>query len=353
MKINLRLITFVLIVLSANTAKAKIWRVNNNTGFSADFTTLQAAHNGAAAGDTLYLESSANTYGNLNCTKKLVIIGPGYYHVENGISGINTVTAKVSSVYMQNGSQGSEIIGLDFEGASLSLNASDIVVKRNKFHSSQAGGTTPGLIFYSPGTIYLGDGTVNNIFIIQNIGCSIQGASYANAGLLISNNLIISPGYSGETNSTVSLNLHANTVAIVQHNIFLRGTVSAYTSSFTNNIMVNGYFEKRENMTAHNLAGGSQFGTGDGNQANVDMNAVFVGSGSPDARWMLKAGSPAMGAGYGHTAERPVDAGMYSGNTPYKLSGLPGIPVIYFINVQAVGSDSDPIDVTVKVKSTN
>jgi hypothetical protein len=117
--------------------------------------------------------------------------------------------------------------------------------------------------------------------------------------------------------------------------------------------MVNGFYEQGENIAANNLGSGTQFGTENGNKSNVDMSTVFVSTGSPDARWILKAGSPAIGAGYGSTPAKPVDAGMFYGNTPYKLSGLPGIPHIYFINVQSIGSDSDPIDVTVKVKSTN
>jgi hypothetical protein len=82
------------------------------------------------------------------------------------------------------------------------------------------------------------------------------------------------------------------------------------------------------------------------------METVFVGTGSPDAQWQLKAGSPAIGTGFGSTPQDPVDAGMFWGDKPYKLSGIPGMPVIYEINVQAVGSNSDPIKVTLKVKST-
>jgi len=65
----------------------------------------------------------------------------------------------------------------------------------------------------------------------------------------------------------------------------------------------------------------------------------------------LKAGSPALGAGYGSTAQNPVDAGMYGGSTPYVLSGIPAIPSIYFFANQPVGSNSDPIDVQIKVRS--
>lgn len=346
----LSLLIFCTIGLSA--AFAKIWRVNNNAGIQADFTTLQAAHNGAAAGDTLYLEGSTTDYGGLTCTKKLSIIGPGYYLTENNIANINSGSAKVSAIQMNAGAQGSEIMGLDFNGNQLTLNTSDIIVKRNKFNFSN-GNNTPAEILYNTGVVYLGNGNANNIFIIQNFGLQIVGQSYPNSGILIMNNLVAYHSSYGENYSGTCLILHQGTNAIVQNNIFLRGTVTAYTANFTNNIMVNGFFEKRNNLTANNIGNGTQFGTADGNQSNVNMSTVFEGTGSPDARWMLKAGSPAKGAGFGSTAANPADAGMFWGTTAYKISGLPGLPVIYFIQVQPVGSNSDPIDVTVKVKSTN
>ena len=71
------------IMLVRNDSFAKIWRVNNNLGINADFTTLQAAHDGAAAGDTLYLESSPTNYGGLSSSKRLVIIGTGYLLEQN------------------------------------------------------------------------------------------------------------------------------------------------------------------------------------------------------------------------------------------------------------------------------
>jgi len=74
MKKTLLLIAAIAFCMTAN---AKIWRVNN-TAIPADFTTLQAAHDSSAvhAGDTLHLESSQTSYGNLTATKQLIIIGP-------------------------------------------------------------------------------------------------------------------------------------------------------------------------------------------------------------------------------------------------------------------------------------
>ena len=73
-----------LIVLSTN---ATVWQVSNRVingvTVDADFTTLQAAVDGASAGDTLYLMGSQTSYGNGVFNKKLVVIGPGYWLAEN------------------------------------------------------------------------------------------------------------------------------------------------------------------------------------------------------------------------------------------------------------------------------
>ncbi len=86
------------------------------------------------------------------------------------------------------------------------------------------------------------------------------------------------------------------------------------------------------------------------------MTTVFVGTGtgiSSDGQWKLKSGSPAIGAGYGSTTGSPIDAGIFGGQSSYVLAGLPPVPTIYFFENQPIGSNADPIDVTIKVKSVN
>lgn len=349
------LLVVSLVLLVCLNATAKIWRVNNTIGITADFTTLQAAHDGAAAGDTLHVEGSPNNYSTLTFTKKLIVIGPGYYLSENPNTQAFTQSAKVSAFYFQPGSNGSIIMGLDFEGNGIAIYTNDIVIRRNRFCSAS------GNIFdYSMGTISLyynsnigGSAPVNNIIISENFGIRVD-VNYASTGLLISNNYMGYYGYTGDNTTGQCLVLQTNAVAIVQNNIFRRGRITAYNSNFSNNIMVAGSFEGTGNLVSNNLANAEQFGTTNGNQGNIVMANVFVGAGtgiSSDGQWKLKAGSPAIGAGYGSTAQNPVDVGMYGGTTAYKLSGQPPVPAIYFFENQPIGSNSDPIDVTIKVKS--
>ena len=75
------------------------------------------------------------------------------------------------------------------------------------------------------------------------------------------------------------------------------------------------------------------------------INRVFT-----DAQWRLKAGSPALGAGRESTPQNPIDAGIFSGEAPYVISGLPPIPHIYFMETTPIGSNVIPLEVTIKVK---
>ncbi|HSC52575.1 MAG TPA: hypothetical protein VLC98_03090 [Phnomibacter sp.] len=353
---NLVVLTVALLVCAFN-AQAKIWRVNNNNGLTADFTTLQAAHNGAVAGDTIHLESSATSYGSLTCTKKLIIIGTGYFLAENPNNQALTQPSYIDNISFNIGSEGSVVMGCTFANTSINVFASNIEIRRNRF-TSPNGATVDyyvGVVnlYYQSNNSNL---PVNNIIITQNFGLIINGTSRASTGILITNNYIARYGYEGDATANNSIDLNSGTVALIQNNIFRRGRINVYNSNLTNNIMVAGSMGGSGNLVSNNIGSGTQFGSTNGNKENIDMSTVFLGTApdiSPDGVWKLKAGSPAIGAGFGSTAGNVIDCGMFGGNFPYVLAGLPGIPSIYFFENQPVGSSSDPIDVNLKVKSNN
>lgn len=348
--------TLLAIPFFAFSVSAKIWRVNNNSGVNADFTTLQEAHDGASSGDTLHLEASPTSYGNATFTKKLVVIGAGYYLDQNLNKQASQQNSIVDGITLNSGASGSVISGLNFNSSGITVQASDVVIRRNIFVQGYDDNFD-----YSAGTIntytnYRGDNApVSNIIISQNFGVSIRVNS-ASTSVLIGNNYLAYSGYAGDATTANVLYLHADASAIIQNNIIRRGVITVNNSTLTNNIMVAGSFTGTGNLVSNNLANASQFGAANNNQENVDMSTVFLGTGVDkpyDRQWELAVGSPAIGAGYGSTAIDPVDAGMYSGFTPYVLSGIPAIPSIYFFGNSPVGSNSDPITVTIKVKSNN
>lgn len=342
-------ILIAVVTIASNAAFAKIWRVNNNPGVNANFTNLQDAHDGASSGDTIYLESSATNYGGLSSSKRLIIIGTGYFLDQNQGLQAFTLLSQVGQINLNAGSAGSIIDGLSIiNGSQIVINNGiDIIIRRNNFLYSA--GTN--IVDYITGAVAI-NGTGSNIFITQNFGVKITNNGVY-TGILISNNLIASNGASGDGSSETSISLNTGTVAIIKNNVFRRGTINAYNSNISNNIMFAGTMAGSGNLIVNNIGNGNQFGTADGNKVSVDMATVFELNGSLDGQFKLKTGSPAIGAGYGSTNQNPVNCGMFGGSTPYVLSGIPAIPSIYFFTNQPVGSNSDPIDVQIKVRSNN
>ena len=104
----------------------------------------------------------------------------------------------------------------------------------------------------------------------------------------------------------------------------------------------------QSNTTYNNNIGNStQFGTENSNQIYGNMVDIFVGAGSTDGKWQLKQGSQAIGAGVGG-----IDCGMFGGNFPFVLSGIPAIPAIYEFN-HDTDYENQLIEVEISVKSHN
>ena len=102
----------------------------------------------------------------------------------------------------------------------------------------------------------------------------------------------------------------------------------------------------------NNVVAGTQVDTSNNNQSNVDMNTVFVdfdgtGGYSTDGKWQLAPGSPALGA-----ADDGGDCGIFGGQEPYVLSGLPRIPAIFFYRGPGTGNDAG-LPVQIKIMSHN
>lgn len=330
---NFRTIFTAMVIVAMMTATcfAKVWRVNNNEGVDADFTTLQEAHDGAESGDTLYVAGSLNSYGDLTLTKTLYIFGPGYFLSENPETQANLLFAKTGEIKFDktdySSSEGSLISGISSSPPSSShsmyVNVNNITVRR--------------CYVFGQITIY-----ASNINILQNC---VRDDVFVGSGF---NNIIISNNIIGNNNDD-DLVADSSSSAIITNNV-IYGRLSVYNSSLSNNILRAGSFSGSNNTFSYNIGNSDQFGIENGNQSNVDMTTVFVGEegNSTDGQYQLKQGSPAIGAGYDG-----VDCGVFGGLTPYILSGLPAIPAIYFFISPAVGSSATGLSVQIKAKAHN
>ncbi len=306
---------------------ATVHRVNSGPGAASAFTTIQAAHNAASAGDTLYLECSAISYGNLDCTKRLTIIGSGYFLGQNPQTQASPASATVPTMQFNTGSAGSKVTGLSI--GQIYLYVSDILINRNYLTGNNA--------------IYLNTNNgVGNIIITQNY---INTGAYWNTSVYFAypaNNILISNNYLyGQIYST------SNFSGVISNNV-IAGNINCHNAIIKNNIHTAGNFTNNNCNYSYNLGYNAEFGNQNGNQSNVNMTSVFLGStgNSTDGQWQLKAGSPAIGAGEGGT-----DCGMYGGSLPYVLSGMPNIPSVYYLNAPSIPSNT--INVSIKARSHN
>ena len=322
------------IICTGHASFAKIWRVNN-TGVPADFTTAQAANDNASVvnGDTVHFESSATNYGGLTLSKQLVIIGSGYFlgsvaTNSNPDLQANTAASTVTTLWITSGGSGSVIMGMT---ATSTVNIgyggggiNNVLLRRNRF-------------LFAP-TFY----TSTNIQLIQ---CYMDGGTLGNSGnatnILLANNII--NGYIG---------FDANASGTFQNNIF--GFLPSYTlimTSFTlrSNIDIAAGVVLTTCIVENNIGNGTQFGTLNGNQANVNMATVFlgypaIGSNSTDGRYQLLNPGPAIGTGFGG-----VDCGAYGNTTAYIKSGMPDAPSIYKLSAPSI-VNSNLLNVTLSTK---
>lgn len=316
-------------------ANAKIWIADANPGdIGADFKTIQAAHDGASAGDTIYVIGSAQSLGNATFTKKLVIIGPGYFLSENSNLQASPLSAKFGQLAFNAGSEGSVITGCEIQGA-ITIITSNIAIIRDYINGSYI------LVNPNLGNIYIQQNFFNNNGLWASWVNQIN--TQGNDGpLFITNNYL-----KGQQNGSGSISLSPSDNAIIENNI-IDGNVTCSNSTFQNNITISGTFSGTGNGIFNNICNSNQFSSTNGNIPNTDTSTVFINTGSTDGRFQLKANSPAKGVGVSG-----VDIGMYGGVNPYVLSGLPSIPSIYYFTAPFYGSKSQGLQVHIKAKVNN
>ncbi len=321
---NKLFILFIAALLISNVSFAKIWRVNNKTGITADFTTAQDAHDGASAGDTIHLEPSQNSYGSLTTSKKLVWISTGnFLDIHPGLQYSST-PGTVDGLTVQPGSENSVFsicLTKDYHG--ITCYASNVNFLRCSIDGSSlqlSGASNCAIINCFIGT-YLNVGSSTDVLISNSmIGNYLNVTQYSTA--VITNNVI---NYQSTTGTTIYN-------SILQNNIFNKNATYTFTNCNMNN----------------NMAGNAMLPVGNGNKINIDMTTVFVNSsGSTDADFVLKAGSLAMSTGYGG-----IDMGAFGGTSPFMPGLQPAIPAIYQINAPGVPAGST-MNVTFSTKSNN
>ena len=331
---------------------AKIWRVNNNAGITADFATLAAAHASASVvnGDTLHIEPSATSYqAGATITKSLVYIGIGYFldpanttaPANTGLQ-VSTVTSDIGFLRLGAGSDGSKFIGITFDGSIYVNGVSNLTFEKDYF---------PSGLYFESGTN--NNATVRKCIFINSNQINAHATNAVMTNFVCENNLFFNSAFVNLPILTGSGNIFRNNSAsgfngftlantYVANNIF--GTTGV--SAFTNCTIKNNLFQVNQTLP----------GSATNNQLNVNMANVYVGgnSSSYDSRFILKAGSPAIAAGLTIGSVVTPDCGAFGATDPYKLSGIPAIPSIYTLNVPvSIPSGSATMNVTFSTRNNN
>lgn len=317
-------------MLFAANLNATVWRVNNKDN-TADFNDIKAAHDNeqVLAGDTLLVEGSQNYYSSFDCSKKLTIIGPGYF-LSSNYKSADVLPAKLDYIRFSEGSEGSSLIGLTFNydsRSAVTIFVDNINIER----------------CYARSYIYLH--RVENIRIIN---CYVKGVNDFddndgwNSPISKFNNVYVNNNIMTES---VEVNDLCHFLSY-QNNILLGTSYTFNAYHFRNNIVISGDATMNINSAyiENNIGTNNVFG--EGNLNVTDINALFVGGESPDAKYQLATSSEAIGAGY-----EGGDCGIFGGDDPYVISGLPPLPIITELDVDDAASVETGLNVKIKVRS--
>lgn len=305
------------------------WTVDSNTSRPADFRTLQDAHDNAQSGDVLHVIASSVSYGPLNLTKPLTIIGPGYLLDQNLEFTTAAPSARADGIVFSAGSSGSLITGLEIV-TNVYFATSNVTLKRNMIR----------------GTVgHFWQHNCSALLILQNhVSGEMNFASGENSAVEIRGNYIggtlnmSDAGDSGRIEYNVLIG-EVHSSVLTQHNLAASFIYGYDDASITFN-----WASQSAQFTGSPTISDNHDWT-----PEITFADQFVGTGSLDARWQLKSGE--YGCVVWGTGYQGADPGMFSGPDPYVLSGLPSVPLV--IGIQAPSSASAasglPVSVTIQV----
>jgi hypothetical protein len=325
------------------TSFARIWRVNNNAGINANFTTLSAAINAAAAtGDIIYVEPSATSYDentSITINKQVKIIGNGSFLAAHPGLQVNSNDSKFSgtTLIFDVGSDGSSIYGISASAFNINTTVNTITVQRCRMNIV--------LILFAHNNISIlenwvlgnivsvGTGSVSNLLIKNNIVTGYIDVKTDDAAT-IENNTVVSDSY--------ALNLNNNTTTAVINNILQSGggapsVVQGNSATYSNNI-----------------SSDNAIPTTNSNQINVDISTVLATIPfNTDNDAQLKTGSSALNTGlYGNGD----DIGAFNNGTSrptFVLGLIPPYPTIYALSGATAPVTTPVMNVTISTRSNN
>jgi hypothetical protein len=292
----------------------------------------------------MYVMGSQFTYGDVTLGKPLTIVGPGYLLGANEIAIAESNHANLNSLTITENASGSTFVGLHIGGTHSSQytkidGATDIAFRRCYFHRAVWVGTSSRVDRLSFEQCFLGGPGVTGNGLRLGSHRSDPGAG----NVVVSNSLLQFVQFSNDRSEILidqsvlgGMNIQNG---VVRNSIF----TSQQSVDFTSVTLI-------ENC----LRPGNVLPQGNGNISNANLDLVLVGwnSGNPPGSatadtWMqlIPSGlNPALGAG-----SNGQDLGMYGGEFPYVVSGVPPLPRVTSLRAPAVIGVGETITVDVEV----
>ena len=363
--------TTIVAAIITQSSFAKIWRINNHSNY--DGSTLWGDNFGGTAaypvfaqidqavafgivnaGDTLHVEGSTTVYSFATITKKLVIIGTGYFLTDNPNTSNNVLATKLARIAFNAGSENSQLIGVDMVSAGNSfdrdvyINVNGVTVKRCRIEGQ--------VVFGFP---------LSDVYIIQNFfpntvvnnAINTNGNSFFTppTDLVFNNNICqktLTWGTPIANPTTMWPILQCNNNVFDGPDNLANPNLAFSTSEFKNNILMPTNAKVNISASAGNVSYNigtlsTQFGAADNNLVVPAITTIFVTSASPDGGYQVADGTVADNSGSDGT-----DRGAFGGTaviSRYTLSGLAAIPVVYEITTP--GATSTTLPVTIKART--
>lgn len=359
-----------LFALKSQTVNAKTWRVNNKSNYNG--STLYGENFGGSAGypvfaqidqavafaivnngDTLHVEGSSVIYNFSTITKRLILIGAGYFVTENPKAGENGLDTKLARITFNTGSDNSQLIGFNLVSAGnafdrdVYINVDGITVKRCRIEGQ--------IVFGFP---------LNDEYILENFFSSIvAGSALSSNGnsfftpptnIVFNNNICqkaLTWGAPLANPTTLWPILQCNNNVFDGIDNLPTPNLAFSVAEFKNNILmptnalVN--ISAAPGVIQYNIGTlSTQFGTADNNLVIPAITSLFITSTSTDGAYQVANSSAADNSGSDGT-----DRGAFGGTitNQYTLSGLAAIPVIY--SVVSPGATSSTLQVTIQART--
>lgn len=289
---------------------AATYLVSNGNHPAADFSTLTAAIAGSIAEDTIYLDGTGVSYGNLTLTSPRAFVGNGYFGQESGYGQ----SAILGSVSIQAGAANSSFTGLTL--GAVTINDISIGISR----------------CYITGTLTLNSEAsyIGQCYLTGAVSVQATGA----------NSVFDHCIFNYSVNGTVYTDLGTGTT--IDYVTFFKGNLSLGTATYSNSII------NQTKVTT--VTGGSD---GGGNISDTETNLTFPSVPSTDASFQLTTGSTALTSSLEGSESGAFGFSTGFEDDVYRLFGTPPIPVITDVRAASSGKEGSNLSITVEAKSNN